>query len=270
MNQHAPKAAATPRRFHDGFTPSNRRGSGPTSLGVLAVAGVLVLAGVGTRATAQPVLFDFDNAPLFSPLPISLTVGGIKACLSAPGQGFSVQKVGTAGIAPVGFAGLCIYPNSIFAADLIVSFDRLLTDFSIMYSPQELGCDDSAKMRVTAYKAGAVVGTNTTTSPAPGTWPTGVLMINVAQGFDKVIVHYDAKPPTCQDWGPIFLADNMVVTAAPTCYADCDANGSLAIDDFICFQTLFAIGDPAADCDGDTLLSIDDFICFQTMFAIGC
>ncbi len=54
------------------------------------------------------------------------------------------------------------------------------------------------------------------------------------------------------------------------CYADCDADGTLTIDDFICFQTYFALGDPYADCDGDATLSIDDFICFQTFFAIGC
>ncbi len=56
----------------------------------------------------------------------------------------------------------------------------------------------------------------------------------------------------------------------PSCFADCDASGTLTIDDFICFQTLFAIGDPAADCDASGTLSIDDFICFQTLFALGC
>ena len=25
-----------------------------------------------------------------------------------------------------------------------------------------------------------------------------------------------------------------------------------------------------ADCDGDAALSIDDFVCFQTSFAVGC
>jgi hypothetical protein len=57
---------------------------------------------------------------------------------------------------------------------------------------------------------------------------------------------------------------------APTCQADCDHNATLTIDDFICFQTLFAIADPTADCDADGVLTIDDFICFQTLFAIGC
>jgi hypothetical protein len=54
------------------------------------------------------------------------------------------------------------------------------------------------------------------------------------------------------------------------CVADCDGTGTLSIDDFICFQTDFALGDLAADCDGTVTLSIDDFICFQTSFALGC
>ncbi len=55
-----------------------------------------------------------------------------------------------------------------------------------------------------------------------------------------------------------------------SCKADCDDSGALNIDDFICFQTLFALGDPAADCDASGSLNIDDFICFQTLFALGC
>ncbi len=54
------------------------------------------------------------------------------------------------------------------------------------------------------------------------------------------------------------------------CTVDCDASGALDIDDFICFQTRFAISEPYADCDSSGELDIDDFICFQTFFAIGC
>jgi hypothetical protein len=71
----------------------------------------------------------------------------------------------------------------------------------------------------------------------------------------------------CADTNGNGLADDC---EAPACYADCDMNGSLVIDDFICFQTNFAIGDPSADCDGNTVLAIDDFICYQTFFALGC
>ena len=29
-------------------------------------------------------------------------------------------------------------------------------------------------------------------------------------GFNSVVVHYDARPPTCSDYGTIYMADNMV------------------------------------------------------------
>ena len=61
-----------------------------------------------------------------------------------------------------------------------------------------------------------------------------------------------------------------MLTVSYPCDADCDQSGSLDIDDFICFQTRFGLGDPAADCDSLGELDIDDFICFQTMFATGC
>lgn len=57
---------------------------------------------------------------------------------------------------------------------------------------------------------------------------------------------------------------------ADACYADCDQSGALNIDDFICYQTLYAVGDPTADCDLSGTLSIDDFVCFQTLYAVGC
>jgi outer membrane protein assembly factor BamB len=36
--------------------------------------------------------------------------------------------------------------------------------------------------------------------------------------------------------------DFMFLPAVDTCYADCDGNGALNIDDFICFQTFFVLG----------------------------
>jgi hypothetical protein len=166
-------------------------------------------------AQAQSVLFDFDGLPAHSGLPGAYTVGGITASFSATGQGFSIQPANTMGFTPVGFGGNCIYPSSVFAADLQIGFSTPLTDFSILYAPQELGCDDSATLRATAYLSGALVGTATVTAANPGTWPSETLAFTSAQPFDSVVVHYDARPPTCQDWGPIFMADNMQVTPAP-------------------------------------------------------
>ncbi len=75
--------------------------------------------------------------------------------------------------------------------------------------------------------------------------------------------------------------ENWWAEIRPFCYADCDDSTSpkgknagppvLDIDDFICFQTKFALGDYLyADCDLNGYLEIDDFICFITKFAMGC
>jgi hypothetical protein len=84
---------------------------------------LLVLAGLlALQVGAQSVLFDFENAPRYTPLPISLTVGGITAQFSATRQGFSIQSPTSAGVIPVGFSGNCIFPSSIYAADLTQRF----------------------------------------------------------------------------------------------------------------------------------------------------
>ena len=167
-----------------------------------------------SSAYAQSVLFDFDNAPIYTSLPLDQTAGGITAHLSAPSSGYSIQQADVLGFTPPGFAGHIIYPNSIYMTDLYISFDQLLTKFSIMYCCQELGCDDAATMRVTAYKSGTYVGTSTKTAANPGTWPVDSLKCSFPQGFDSVVIHYDSAPPTCQDYGVIYLADNMRVTAS--------------------------------------------------------
>ena len=166
------------------------------------------------RAQAQSVLFDFANAPQYATLPINLTVGGVTAQFSATGQGYSIQMYNAQGLSPVGFSGLCIYPSSVSAADLIVDFSTPLIDFSILYAPEEYACDSSATMRVTAYLNGALVGTATNNAQA-GTWPTETLRFSSPQTFNHVVVHYDAPPVTGGDYGPIFMADNMAVTPAP-------------------------------------------------------
>jgi flagellar hook capping protein FlgD len=181
----------------------------------LFTRGAFLLIGLLAPAIAGAELFDFDTAPYRSALPIDQTVGGITAHFSATGQGFSIQRADEMGFTPAGFGGLCIYPSSVFAADLVIDFSVTVTALSILYAPQELGCDDSAIMRVTAYMDGVSRGWSTTTAPQPGTWPTGTLSYSDAAGFNRVVVHYDQRP-LCGDWGPIFMADNMSVTPAVT------------------------------------------------------
>jgi hypothetical protein len=143
-------------------------------------------------------------------------VSGITAQLSATGQGFSIQNANVMGFTPPGFSGRIVYPNSVYLADLLVSFNQTLTDFSIMYACQELGCDDAATMKVTAYMNSTLVGFSTRTATFPGTWPVDTLKCSFPQGFNRVVVHYNSPPPTCQDYGVIFMADNMKVTPLPT------------------------------------------------------
>ena len=65
-------------------------------------------------------------------------------------------------------------------------------------------------------------------------------------------------------------SQGWVVRIPAVCRADCDTDGALTIDDFICFQARFASEHIYGDCDIDGLYTIDDFVCFQTYFALGC
>ena len=77
--------------------------------------------------------------------------------------------------------------------------------------------------------------------------------------------------------GPAIRRDSMfaiglngLVITMSACHADCDETGSLDFFDFLCFQSLFAVGSFSADCDGDCSLTFFDFLCFQNEFAGGC
>lgn len=191
------------------------------------------IAFVGT-SHAQVVLFDFNSIPIHTPFPVSQTVNGITAHLSGTGQGYSIQDANVLGFTPAGFSGNVIYPNSVYLADLLIKFNTTIKSFSIMYACQELACDNAATMRVTAFKNGILAGTNTHTAANPGTWPTDTLKCSFLQGFDSVVVHYASPPPTCQDYGVIFMADNMKVTKLTTfpvslLYFNCESKGNNAI-----------------------------------------
>jgi hypothetical protein len=193
--------------------------------GVFLIVAAFLLAPI----PASAVLFDFDNAPAHSPLPIDITVGGITAHLSACSYNYSIQEAGVMGFTPAGFSGNCVYPSSVYLCDLYISYSVALTDFSIMFAPEEYGCDTTARIRVTAYSNGTYVGTNTAQADSAGTWPTGTLSFHSAAGFNSVVVHYDAPPPFGCDWGPIFMADNMNVTVLPVNSVDAPiASGGIA------------------------------------------
>lgn len=176
-----------------------------------------IIMSISTPVPAQEVLFNFDNIPQYTPFPVSTTVSGITAHLSGTGSSYSIQAANVMGFTPAGFSGNIIYPSSIYQADLLINFNQKITDFSIMYSVQELACDTSATMQAKAYMHGNLVATTYTIASVPGTWPVDTLKCSYTYGFDSVVVHFYSHPSRCQDWGPIFLADNMkVIPSSPS------------------------------------------------------
>ncbi len=105
-------------------------------------------------------------------------------------------------------------PNSINLSDLLVSFSQSLTSFSILVAPQDLNTDTSATLMVSAFFNSTLIGTATGAPPASGVWPSATLAFASAQPFNNVVVHYALPPPGGGDFGTIFVADNMIVTAA--------------------------------------------------------
>ncbi len=64
---------------------------------------------------------------------------------------------------------------------------------------------------------------------------------------------------------------NLTFAAVACSIADCDANGTLNVDDVDCFVAAFLGGDLAgADCDGNGTLNVDDVDCFVAAFLAGC
>ena len=72
------------------------------------------------------------------------------------------------------------------------------------------------------------------------------------------------------------VAEGWIATLGPRCLANCDNSfipPALNVNDFLCFNNHFALGDPMANCDGSTLppvLNVSDFVCFLNRYAAGC
>ncbi|MFN0130964.1 MAG: GC-type dockerin domain-anchored protein [Phycisphaerales bacterium] len=68
----------------------------------------------------------------------------------------------------------------------------------------------------------------------------------------------------------------LIEVPQAACYANCDSSTAppiLNVNDFICFQNLFAASSTVANCDGSTtppILNVNDFTCFLNAFAAGC
>src|SRR5215831_2799116 len=108
----------------------------------------------------------------------------MEACrLCSPGQGkvFPFSRPTLWASPRLASRATAIYPDSVYAADLLISFSPAITAFSILYAPEEYACDSSATMRVTAYYNGGLARTATTNAVA-GTWPSETLAFGSTQG----------------------------------------------------------------------------------------
>ncbi len=213
---------------------------------------------IASPALGQNILFDFSNAPPFTSLPISLTMGGVTAQFTATGQGFSIQQASAMGFTPVGFSNLCIYPNSVFPADVNISFSKTITNFSILTAVQDLSCDNGATMKVTAYLNGTQVGFATAQAPPDFTWPSMTLAYASAGGFNSVNVHYYLPPPGCGDWGPIFMADNMNITPAPAPAGDLNGDYHVNAADLAILLGAWGTNNAASDLNHDGTVNASD------------
>ena len=182
-----------------------------------------VVAAVFVAVPARAgVLFDFENAGATTPLPISLTVDSLTAHFTPGLYGYSIQNHDVVfGINPAGFSGHCIYPSTIYQSDLTIKFDQLLSDASILVADQEMNMSTAAVMQMRAYlDTGSgnptLVGSTTSSGDPDLNWPSSTLSFSSASPFNELVVHY-FKPPTpgSEGWGPIFLADNLLVTVVP-------------------------------------------------------
>jgi len=69
---------------------------------------------------------------------------------------------------------------------------------------------------------------------------------------------------------------SLLPVVGANCYANCDASKvapCLNVNDFICFNNLYAASSTKANCDASTIpptLNVNDFICFNNLYASSC
>jgi hypothetical protein len=149
----------------------------------------------------------------------------------------------------------------------MVAPTALRVQAELQYSSPDIGCNDRAFYIING------VTTTIACNSAPG---THLVQFDVLKGqtfgFGVNTINGTGGAGTANFQRVRLFADADATDgfSGPACMADCDTDGSLSIDDFICFQSQYSLGDSAADCDADGTLAIEDFICFQTLFSLGC
>ena len=244
--------------------------TGGSSNASLTVSGA-ALTFAGTGSITMNGVGSTNDANIFAGVGTTITNG---AGHTLAGNGDIIAKLDNAGTLSPGqaapgdqtqalvraatYADVTCLPSSVIKIDIEGSaagqFDRLTHGSN----QADFVCGGTLDIAHINGFTGAPVGTtfDIITAAAPATITGEFATVNqpTFPSGDRYVIEYFSN----------------AVRLRVACYADADGDGSLSIDDFIVFQTLFAIGDPTADCDLDGQLIIDDFICYQTLFAIGC
>jgi hypothetical protein len=221
------------------------------------IAAALALA-LGDSAQAQPsVQVDLTGLKLQNGLNQSKT--SAPATLSpATRYHYNVDAMikGSSGI-----LGL-LYPNPIPLAQLLESLQSGSSEVLDGYACNPAGTHPVVLLDQPYSGQGSLGGINATISL---NFKAGINASNHAYfEVTNVVINPAALV------GSATITSGKATIERIACVPDADADGTLTIDDFIAFQTLFALGDEAADVNCDQQLSIDDFIEFQTLFAVGC
>lgn len=160
--------------------------------------------------------------------------------LPVPGQSFHAKQIGANEVPPnaspaTGPFDLVLHgsPGS-YAISFAGGYQGLMTPYSASHLHQ-------AAAGVNGPVVVNLATQHTPITPTSGTWlgfavpVSDVIAWNLLAGNIYINTHTTGIPG-----GEI--RDQLGAPISCDCYADCDGDGVLSIDDFICFQTFFALG----------------------------
>jgi len=72
------------------------------------------------------------------------------------------------------------------------------------------------------------------------------------------------------------IAEILIEAEGGACFADCNTDGTVNTQDFLCFLGIWSAAfgsgnyDPDADCNNDLVINTQDFLCFLNLWSTGC
>ncbi len=218
----------------------------------------LVVALLGTGASAQPLIFDdlprdehVGEGYAALGVDFSLTDFGVVSGISEGDPG-NWGLEGTNGSAFMGFNGFPSY-------EMEIRFHHEVEGFS-MDASRSGGSNAGDGLEVEFWKGDLEVDSTAIVFDEINIWTT----VGTKGVIDRVTFR-----STGFDFHP-YGVDNINYTPTGDCYADFNGDGVLDLFDFLGFVNEFNAGSDAADCDGDGDLSLFDFLCFVNAFNAGC